>query len=262
MQKSIIRFLIFTIYYGGIFSPANVMSEELIQRNVLFEMFTGTWCGACPYGEDAKKKLINRFDNLITIVYHVDDPMGIEQSKQLDKLVNQFYPGAMIDRTRFSGGESIVISRDSWEKSILERSEVQSPISIELEGSFKPDTRKMNVTAVFCTYEDIYAELRVNVIVIEDSLNYKQKIYNKPYKEIDPYYHMQVVRDMVTGFLGEPLNDKPLKKQVCIRKNYVFTLKENIIPKNSHIVVFVHENESMGFGAVYQSAIIPVTGSN
>ncbi len=258
MQKLITSFSLLTLTFTFVVLPMQSISEELPQRKVLLELFTGTWCGWCPYGAEIAEKLRKQYDNLIVVTYHSRDEMEIEESKQLIELIRPGYPQAAIDRTLFENEKSIALGRDLWESRILEQSNTQSPISIELSGSYEPDTKTVSIGAVICSYEDMYAELRVNVIVTEDSLNFKQKIYDKPFKEIDPYYHMHVVRDMVTGTFGEPLNDKPLKKQLCMKKNFTFTLKENCIPENCHIVVFVHENERVGFGRVHQAASIAV----
>jgi len=245
----------------GLLSPAACTPQELPGRTVLFEMFTGTWCGWCPYGEEVREELARKYKDFITVTYHYNDKMEIAEGKQINKLISTGWPSAAIDRKRFDGGRSPAFSRDSWEQRLVEERGTKSPISIELEGAYDSATRKMTLSVIFCPYEDFYAELRVNVVVVEDSLDYTQKIDDKPYKEISPCYHMNVAREMITGVFGEPLNDKPLKKQVCLKKDYTFTLDKNINPEHSRIVVFIHENEAKGSGTVHQAAMIPVVGS-
>jgi hypothetical protein len=246
---------------GGLFSSATGTPQELPRRTVLFEMFTGTWCGWCPYGEESRVALAEKYDDFITITYHDNDKMEIPAGKQINELIVTLWPSATIDRKRFDGGRTPTLGRDVWEERLVEERKTRSPISIDLEGSYNSASRKMTVSAVICSYMDFYAELRINVVVVEDSLEYTQHIYDKPYTELSSYYHLNVVRAMVTGALGEPLNDKPLKKQVCLKKDYTFTLEKNINPARSRIVVFIHENENKGFGTVHQAAMIPVIGA-
>ena len=150
--------------------------NQLPERTVLLEMYTGTWCGWCPYGADVVKELEGRYNDFISISYHVNDEMEINQSKELSEIIHPGYPQATIDRVRSNKLNSLAISRDTWEQKIIERRKFTSPISIDLEASYKSDSKEMDIAAIICSYEDFYAELRVNVIVIEDSLNYKQKL--------------------------------------------------------------------------------------
>ncbi|MFC1552028.1 hypothetical protein ACFL6P_05610 [Candidatus Latescibacterota bacterium] len=70
---------------------------QLPERNVLLEVFTGTWCGWCPYGADVIKDLKSRYDNLIPIAYHFKDEMEIKDLKELSDVIRPAYPQATID---------------------------------------------------------------------------------------------------------------------------------------------------------------------
>lgn len=203
----------------------------------------------------------NLYKNLIILSYHINDVMEIEPGKILSEKFNPGYPMAVFDRIHFMGESGITVSREKWEEKFLERSRVPSPISITLDGVYNPGTRTMNVSAVFCSYESLYGQYLVNVIVVEDSVSCKQKIYDKPYTEIDPYYHNHVVRESVTGLFGEALNTTPFSKQTCLKKDYSIKLKPDFKPANSSIIVFVHEDAIRQMGAVQQAAIISVINS-
>ncbi|MBT4484487.1 MAG: redoxin domain-containing protein [Candidatus Latescibacteria bacterium] len=230
-----------------------VETENNTQRNILVEMFTGTWCGWCPYGVEVLNEIQQNNDNIIVLAYHIDDEMAIEAGDKLKKILKPSYPQAAIDRIHYPDKENIPISRDTWEEKIIERSQIPSPISISFNTDYNTTTRTVSLDVITCTYNELPGKYRLNVVVCEDSLNYKQKITKKPYKEIDPYYHNHVVREMITGPFGESLNNAPLPSDICLINKYSFTLNSKYNPDICHLVVFVNENIIDGIGPVLQA---------
>lgn len=178
--------------------------------------------------------------------------MATEAGDKLNRILKPAYPQAAIDRVKFPNTSKIPVSRGAWEEKCSERSLVPSPISISLECDYNSTTRNVDIGIIICTMSELPGKYRINVVVCEDSLNYKQKVSKKPYKVIDPYYHKHVVREMITGPLGESLNNAPLASDICILKKYSFTLNSDYNTDLCRIVVFIHEDLVDGIGPVQQ----------
>ena len=81
---------------------------------------------------------------------------------------------------------NIPISRNDWKEKIIERSQIPSQISISFNSDYNPSTHTVNLDVITCTYNELPGKYRLNVVVCEDSLNFRQKITKKPYKEVFP----------------------------------------------------------------------------
>jgi len=244
-----IRNILFSIFILTIFISLTVYG----QRKVLLEEFTGTWCGWCPYGADIIKQILTERNDVVVLAYHDSDPMSTSDGNQLINIMQPAYPQAAIDRIHFSGQDKIPISRGFWSSRCAERAQIIPTFSILLEAGYNSSTRNVNLNVNLKTLADLSGTYRINVVISEDSLNYTQKIYEKPYDEISPYYHMHVVREMITGTFGEVLNASPLVNNTSIQKNYNFSLNSNYNDRLCHIVVFVHEDLGNGIGPVQQA---------
>lgn len=76
-------------------------SSKAYKRNVLVEEGTGTWCGNCPRGVVALKRMNEKYpDNFIGVAVHSDDEMTIDEYYPfLDRYINTVgYPYCTVDR--------------------------------------------------------------------------------------------------------------------------------------------------------------------
>ena len=231
-------------------------------RNVLLEEFTGTRCLWCPYANEILEDILANQSNIILIAYHIDDEMSIQDVTQLGKLLNPALPQALIDRTQFTDNNSILLDRQVWTKRCIERSGDSTPLSITIEHDYMASSRLCDVTVDIYTNTEMGGDYRINLVVCEDSLNYRQYITGQDYKTIYPYYHMHVVRRMITGAFGERLNEVTIPAQTYIQKDFSFALDESVDENHASLVVFVHENLKDGFGPVQQAAKCTVVGSS
>jgi len=227
-------------------------------RTILLEEFTATWCVWCPYASDLLEELTRNQGNIIPLAYHISDEMSTTEGSKLANTFNPDLPQALIDRTQFSGNSDILVNREDWERRCIERSQEPPNLSINLECGYDVSTRTVDCAAIVCASATMDGSYRINVVVCEDSLEYTQQIAGQSYSTISPYYHVHVVRDMITGAFGEVFNDKPIGAETCLRRDYSFTLDDAIDENRAEIVVFVHEDVKSGFGPVEQAAKIPI----
>ena len=135
---------------------------ELIDRVVLVELLTATWCLYCPNAEQAIDELIDELGpgNLCVIAYHdtpeLDELATEETASRIEWYTEDpefpLEPGArptvVFDGVRFSqGAETVEQAKSEYRFEIETRSQQGSPISLRIEGSLSPPTGSLAVTA-------------------------------------------------------------------------------------------------------------------
>ena len=225
------------------------------QRNVLLEEFSGTWCGYCPFGADSINAIQQRLNNVIVLEYHYNDSMSTTNGDELINTLNPAFPFASIDRIQFPGHSMTPIRRELWGQRSLERSAVDPTFSIVLTPNYNSGNRNIELNITLKTLSELSGTYRINVVITEDSLNYKQKFYPLEGGDYDiyPYFHNHTVREMITGTYGEVLNSSSLAIDTEIQKTYNFTLNQGYNENQCHIVVFIHEDIKDNLGPVQQA---------
>ncbi|MFC1561724.1 Omp28-related outer membrane protein [candidate division KSB1 bacterium] len=261
-------FILVSIVITAFFLPTDTVG----QNKVLLEQYTGTWCGWCPYGHDILKGMEEYYDDdLIVLVYHSRDELATETGNELIGFVKPFYPAASIDRHNYPDTDKFFLGRNDWQRTVTYRMGAETPLNISLEGSRYDETsREVTINVSLLSGSDD-ENLRINVVLTEDHIKSAQKIYGKPYTEIEDFYHSNVVRDMVTGAFGAPFTygkkviqeeNREKRQREITEYSYSAAYKVKIDPgitaEHAGIVVFVHEDTGEGYGPVVQAAHISV----
>ena len=77
-----------------------VVISRIVERKVLFEEFTATWCGFCPRGAVGLEKAEQVYgDNIVPIAVHYQDEMDCTDYYSLVKATVGGFPGSHINRT-------------------------------------------------------------------------------------------------------------------------------------------------------------------
>lgn len=148
--------------------------ESLPTHRVVFEEYTGTWCGFCPRGYVALEVMNKLYpDDFIGISYHNEDDMEIMSSSSYPNAVSGF-PAAYYDRTYSS--DPYYGMNDADEFAIEDEwlqlcEEVMAPANIDVSGTLSDDetTVTVNATATFAAdYTD--TDYSIELILIHDSL--------------------------------------------------------------------------------------------
>lgn len=190
-------------------------------------------------------------DRLVPLIYHNRDEMKTDAGTEFIGYIKPAHPQAAIDRVQYPETTKIPISRGDWGRTVQYRMEARTNFTLELEPKYNTSTREVSVSVNVSARGKAEGSYRINVIVTEDHLKYKQKYYRKPYKEIEEYYHSHVVRDMITGAFGEPF--KIDAENGNAKLPFTFKLKPEFVDSNCNVVVFVHRDDGEGFGAVMQA---------
>jgi thiol-disulfide isomerase/thioredoxin len=193
-------------------------------KKVLFEEFTGTWCGWCPDGMVQLKEIMSGIDGIIPVAIHVRDTMEIQEGKALSEFYRPAYPEAMIDRVLWPKEPKVTVSRSegAWGQFIQQALNMPAPLMIDMEYVFLPEARELMVT-INTTFVDyaIPGDFRVHLLIIEDNVSDTHEAFNQanyysgseryadhPYYDlpryIPGYVHHFLLRQAPSGAWGTP----------------------------------------------------------
>ncbi len=159
---------------------------EFVERIVLIELFTTTWCRNCPNSERALRTLLEEAGgtSLCIVAYH-DTPErdGLATSETANRIDwywndsefpgdRDVWPTVVFDGLRVvQGAESVEKARNDYAFEIGLRRTNPSPISLALVGDMTSKDKVIRAKAQLEHQSDFRA-LTLNAIVIEDSVSY------------------------------------------------------------------------------------------
>lgn len=191
--------------------------EQFPERHVLLEEFTGAWCGWCPRGPITyRDEILPNYPNVILAALHNGDDMVTTNGNAVVSSFAGSYPSGMIDR-RAIGDRPITLGTGDWMPALKDFDKEFTPASINVYNYYWPDTYMWQIDVVVDFIMDYSGDLRLNCIILEDSVtgtgsgynqyNYYNTLTDYPELEgagnpITGYYHNHVVRDMLGGSWG------------------------------------------------------------
>lgn len=228
---------------------------ERVQR-LLIEEFTGHKCVNCPDGAAIVHEIQEYYPGRVMVVgIHAGMlamPTG-EFAKQnfLTADGKTYYntfgvqgnPAALLNREQFSGEDWAVRTKEKWMTYAI--SELgKEPIcevipTVTLTYKANDETRELSVTTEIEAYENMPADLNLQVQIVENVIGMQLK----PGDVIDEEYeHNHVFRAAANGTWGESIESLPAGE----KKTYTCTanFSKEWVPENCAVVVFVYENGS------------------
>ncbi|WP_159447661.1 T9SS type A sorting domain-containing protein [Soonwooa buanensis] len=150
--------------------------SEFVPKKVVFEEGTGTWCGWCPRGMVALKKVNEDFpDDQISIAVHGGsntEPM--KYPEYVSSLGITGFPGMVVDREL----KGVDIHPNTIGNYVTTRSQMASPA--KLSGEFSIDGNQLTATAKGQFYiNNPTANYKMAVIVLEDNVTGTTSGYNQ-----------------------------------------------------------------------------------
>ncbi|MEX0996147.1 MAG: Omp28-related outer membrane protein [Flavobacteriaceae bacterium] len=177
---------VYAVYDNGISQTDESTFEVFIpKRKIVYEDYTGAWCGWCVRVTNAVRLLKEQSDDVVVVAIHNNDVMAFEGESQL---ANQFgvsgYPTAKINRTLTApnpedGASSIDLA--------LTHAGEETDLSIAVNTTLNGDN--LNVVVKLISENAIPATNKLVVYVYQNGLIFPQTNYyvNTP---SSPYYQM------------------------------------------------------------------------
>lgn len=218
------------------------LPEDLIQRNVLIEDFTGQNCPNCPTATDVIEGLEEGYEgHVVGVSIHSGNlgrgmalwtPYGDTRFDKLGKDLPQ--PTVRVDRTNaiYTGGNEVQNGLHSGVKTQLQKS---SPITI---GSYSctqtgEEGKSLTYSVRVASTKDINA--MVQVWIIEDGIVSRQKMPDGSSNK--EYVHKSAFRATMTADEGEPMQIGAGMSQEFGLTYDAYKFKGNM--DNCHAVVIV-----------------------
>ncbi len=157
-------------------------------RRVLVEEFTTAPCGFCPDGAIVLENILFSNPNVIAVGIHAGfgtDAMTIPAHSALANAFTSGAPTATVDRIKFAGQSNVAISRSIWASQVNYRQGINTPVDININGTYNALNRTATVT-VSADFVDfaLPGDIRLGLYVVEDSVSQVGSGYNQT-----NYYH-------------------------------------------------------------------------
>lgn len=211
-----------------------------VEKIVLLEQMTGTWCQFCPDGNVVVENIVANNTGVVATAVHDNDAMENTPSAQLNTAFADGHPSGMVDRVLFEGNDEVGFSRGGWAAGVLAQKTAISPATLSASSAYNSSNRQLSVEVSSAFLAAIDGEFRLGVIVVEDSVtgtgsgynqsNYYNTVSGHPYQgagnPIVGFVHRRVMRDALGGTWGQP-SSIPNPTVVGTPATYTFTTTLN-----------------------------------
>ena len=261
-------------FNNTVVSPLNVV-REIVERNVLLEVFTGQGCVNCPGAHERLAEALKDETNYVEVAHHYgfgSDDFTAPGSSELTWFFNDgsttFAPGLMIDRHYW--GEDLGLSTSGNKPSpvfvtpasdfikamLHDRLAKSSPVSLDVKRNYDSATRELTIQVGMKKIEGMSLGTNpvLNIDLIENGLHGSQT--GSTGKN---YEHNNVNRLFVTDEKGESVS---LSDEDYTYATYKVTVDKNWNSKNMKIVAFVsnYDKSTPNNCDVYNAASVSLEG--
>lgn len=222
-------------------------------HRILFEDFTGTWCGNCPIASARFEKLIEQNNKAVFVGLHGPtvntDPFTNEASMGL---INQLgvwaYPTIFINH------------KAEWSTNNNNYTDVSFPIQfiqpfskvgISINTSLQNNVLTGDYNIAFA---ENYSNLKTLVYIVEDQIKYPQHNYfngsgGKPFLYgglpiVPDYTNHNVLRAALTTITGDAIPANNSQNNNTYNKTFSYTIPANFVKDNVKIVVAILNSDN------------------
>lgn len=227
--------------------------QDLGERNVVIEEFTGVRCPNCPDGAAEIENLKARFgDNVIAVSIHSSGSFAFplaesaydfrtDAGDQLLEFLGQplGYPSAVVNRITPSNSSRLQQGQAIWAGLIEEVLQQPPSLSINLVQAYDTTSRELTLDVAILLNEAISDPLFLSVMLLEDGVVDAQLDLSGL---IEEYEHNHILRFMLTPFDGESIGDQ-FALGDFIERQFSFIVPQEWVAENCELVAFVHYNE-------------------
>lgn len=235
--------------YNGL--PVNPISISAIisdganfKHRILYEDFTGVWCGNCTIAGAREKNLKAQTDDGIVFIGihgpNKKDPFSNSTSTEMEKLKSvgsdYFWPSMFINRNTYweDNGNYADMSLP------LAQLKAYSKIGIRIGSAISGNTLNINSRISFTQN---FTGLKMVAFIVEDDIIYKQTNYYTPAlgpPYIYDYVHHNVLRDKLTSSVaGEEIPADQTTVSNEYSRSFQYTISSELNQNNLKIIVII-----------------------
>lgn len=215
------------------------------KHRILYEEFTGTWCGYCTIGLARHEQLLQQTSNVVFIGIHgpqgSPDPWASSATTEMENFKNvSEWPTMYINRNTLWSYDS-----NYTDMSLpLSKLNAYSKIGIKLNSVANGNNLSGNLKVFFAKE---YSNLKYAVFMVEDDMIYNQKNYLSflygGANTIYNFHHHNVYRDKLTPINGESIPNSSSAFSEEFSKDFQYTIPSSYNKLNLKIVVMILDSD-------------------
>jgi hypothetical protein len=233
-----------------------------VPKKVVFEKFTGAWCGHCPQANCDLKEILRTRSNFFAIDIHDGDAM--ENRTINGGMKSKFnvtgFPTAMIDRRILAGQTKAPLSPYVIYRGVDAFTQQSSPFSFIMTHTYNRATRDIEIKINAQAAAKLSGRFALNCAIVEDSIpgvgqGFAQTIFNQYttdrnscyFGQTSPmrnYFHMHVLRDYLGGVNGTALAKTSFDVNEAIEHTYRYKLPAQFNEKQIKLIAFIEGTDS------------------
>lgn len=202
-------YTVFAVYDSGVSQTGELNFEVFIpKRKIVYEDYTGTWCGWCVRVTTAVQTIKELSDDVVIVAIHNNDPMAFPLESQLANAFNvSGYPTAKVNRTQtVPTREDDPINIQFALNHAGEDTDLSIAINTSLSGdNLQVEVKLMSENSIPASYK-IVAYIYQNGVVFPQR-NYYNTLVNSPWYQMgDPlndFVHDDVLEASLTNIFGD-----------------------------------------------------------
>jgi len=247
--NTFLRKVLFLVICMGLVAQ---VSHAQSKRRAYIEKYTGAWCQYCPNGAVTFDELSKKYtdEEVIMVAVHQNDGMSMTNQGDFQPYINGVPSGSV---NRIYNG----VGPQTWAGYVPGIISQDAAVEVNLKNvSFNSGTRRITCQLEAKINRDITGPVRVNVVVVEDSVIGSGSQFDQVnafntqsghpfYQRGNPvknYPHRHVARFMADGTWGATgvIPDNP-KAGAVYTKNYSFTVNAAWKPERMSLVGLVQK---------------------
>lgn len=145
-----------------------------VEKVVLIEEGTGTWCSWCPRGfHYGHELMVDHPGEVILIAVHSGDDMEMEDATYSSSLAIASYPSGHVDRSIMGSDPT------EWNSDFDTQSALTPPANIAVTTSYNAETGALGITVSAEFFETVTGDYRLGAIVVEDGITGPAPAYDQ-----------------------------------------------------------------------------------
>ncbi len=255
MKKRIILSAIAAIGFMAVSFAQTIVPTTPENKNVVLEEFTGIYCGYCPQGHAMAKQILNAHPEDVSVIAIHTGGYAAPQGNHPDfrtewgaSIAGQAnvagYPSGTVNRHIFPNLNSsgTALGRSKWTAAANQILAQPSYLNVEATATIVRASRQMQVLVeVYYTGDSPEATNYLNVALIQDNI----LGYQAGGGQGNNYKHMHMLRDLLTGQWGIPIQNTSANSFYTTILSYDIPEAVNdieVVLDNIHVVAFVAES--------------------
>lgn len=233
-----------------------------ILKKVVYEKFTGAWCGHCPQANCDLKEILKNHSNFFAIDIHDGDAM---ENRTINAgMKSRFnvtgFPTAMIDRRTLPGQTKAPISPYIIYRGAEMFTQQSSPFAFTMTHTYNSATRDIEIKINAQAAAKLSGRFALNCAIVEDSIpgvgqGFAQTIFSQYtsdrnscyFGQSSPmrnYFHRHVLRDYLGGVNGTAVAKTNFEVNDGLEHTYRYKLPAQFNEKQIKLIAFIEGTDS------------------